>query len=458
VLGVLIVALVALAVTISLVVDPNDYKDEIIAAVKDHTGRELRIEGDLKLSLFPWLGLEKGGIELANAPGFGEQPFARVAAAGVRVKVLPLLQRELVVDTVTLNGLVLNLMRNRAGATNWQDLRTTAPEQPKAKPAPSPVPAAIGALTIGGIEIRAGEIDWRDEVSGAHYALHDLTLSGGKVVPGEPVDLSLAFDLETRDPPARARIELETRATLDLGEQTLDVARVALRIDELGLKANFKASRIMEAPLAQGTLEIALFDPRPLMKKLAPGIKAPRGEVLRQVELESQFALDLDHQTLALSGLRLRVDEVALNADITASNILGKPALAGRVDIAPFNPRPFIRVLAPDFKPAAKNALTRTSLKSDFRADLGRQTLALSKLALRVDDIALNADIKASNILAKPRLSGELALPGFRPAAIIALLGLEVAPNYWDAVSRASVKTRFSAAWVATRSMSQICR
>ncbi len=124
------VAIVALAITVALLIDPNDYKDEIIAAVKENTGRELRIEGDLKLSLFPWLGLETGGIELANAPGFGEQPFARVAAAGVRVKVLPLLQRELVVDSVTLDGLVLNLMRNRAGTTNWQDLRTTAPAQP----------------------------------------------------------------------------------------------------------------------------------------------------------------------------------------------------------------------------------------------------------------------------------------------------------------------------------------
>jgi AsmA protein len=532
-LGVLIVALVALAVTISLVVDPNDYKDEIIEVVKDNTGRDLKIEGDLQLSLFPWLGVEIAGVELANTSGFGQKPFAQVARAGVRLKVWPLLSRELMVDTVTLDGLVLNLMRNRAGATNWQDLRTTAPEQPKRGQEPAaPGAPAIGALTISGIKIRNGEIDWLDEASGAHYALHALTLSGGKIVPGQPVDLSLAFDLESGGPPVRVRIELATRATLDLAQQTLDVTRLALSVDELGLKGDFKATQIMETPVVQGKVEIAPFDPRALMKKLPLGTEAPSGKglrtlrlalkVVRRLALQSQFKLDLGRQTLGLSGLRLSVDDMALSGDINASKflaapvvqgtvdvppfnprplmtvlpiglklpagkslsklalnsqfkldlgrqtlavsglhltvddmalsgelkgsqILEKPALQGTVDIQPFNPRPFIKLLAPDFAPRTKNALTRASVKSDFKADLGGQTLNLSKLHLSIDDIALTANIKGSKILADPKFSGDLALPGFRPAAIIELLGLEVAPNYRDAISQVSVRTRFSA-------------
>ena len=54
-----LVALLALAlVAIWLLVDPNDYKDRIAAAVKDSTGRTLSLPGELKLSVFPWLAVQ----------------------------------------------------------------------------------------------------------------------------------------------------------------------------------------------------------------------------------------------------------------------------------------------------------------------------------------------------------------------------------------------------------------
>jgi len=46
-LGGLLALLAILAVTLTLVFDPNEYKGEIIQAVKDKTGRELRIDGKL---------------------------------------------------------------------------------------------------------------------------------------------------------------------------------------------------------------------------------------------------------------------------------------------------------------------------------------------------------------------------------------------------------------------------
>ena len=70
--------IVAAAIIIPLVVDPNDYKDEIVSKVKETTGRDLKIQGDIGLSVFPWLGLELGALELSNAKGFGDAPFADV--------------------------------------------------------------------------------------------------------------------------------------------------------------------------------------------------------------------------------------------------------------------------------------------------------------------------------------------------------------------------------------------
>ena len=81
----LLVLLVVIAVVVlPLMVDPNDYKDEIAATVEKQTGRTLKIEGDLALSVFPWLGLDIGPTQLSNAEGFDAPYMARMEAVEVR--------------------------------------------------------------------------------------------------------------------------------------------------------------------------------------------------------------------------------------------------------------------------------------------------------------------------------------------------------------------------------------
>ena len=69
--GLLALVLVA-GITFALLFDANDYREDIAARVADASGRELVIEGDLELSLFPWLAVEIGKSRLGNAAGFGD--------------------------------------------------------------------------------------------------------------------------------------------------------------------------------------------------------------------------------------------------------------------------------------------------------------------------------------------------------------------------------------------------
>ncbi len=52
----MVLLIVAAVVITPLMVDPNDYKEEIIAKVQEQTGRTLQIGGDLKLSVFSLVG------------------------------------------------------------------------------------------------------------------------------------------------------------------------------------------------------------------------------------------------------------------------------------------------------------------------------------------------------------------------------------------------------------------
>ncbi|NIN35802.1 MAG: AsmA family protein, partial [Gammaproteobacteria bacterium] len=89
--------------------DPNDYKQLISDSFAENTGRSLTIDGDIKISFYPWLGVEVNGVTVGNAQGFGDQPFLETEHAAFRAKFLPLLSGQYIVDTVRLHGVSINL-------------------------------------------------------------------------------------------------------------------------------------------------------------------------------------------------------------------------------------------------------------------------------------------------------------------------------------------------------------
>ena len=125
VVGIVIIA----AVSLFLFFDPNDFRDRISVAVKEQTGRDLVITGDLSLSLFPWLAVEMGRTELGNAQGFSGEQFLSFEQASLSVRLMPLIfQQQVTVGTASLDGLVVNLEVNNTGVTNAKGLQHMGPE------------------------------------------------------------------------------------------------------------------------------------------------------------------------------------------------------------------------------------------------------------------------------------------------------------------------------------------
>lgn len=252
-LGSLVTLLIVAMIAITLLFDPNRYKDDIITAVKAATGRELKIDGELSWTLFPWLGVKAEGLTLGNATGFGpnpfDPPFAKVGSAGVSVKLLPLLIGQVNVDTLHVRDLALNLAHDAKGRSNWDDL--TGTKTPAAKQAPAQKPDTAGvALVIGGVDIQRATLTYRDGASGAAYAARDLSLQTDRVAFGSAINTRLAGTLEYGKPAKQAKLSLRTALTLSdnavalrdlkltLDDSTLtgkieipDLAKSALRFD-----------------------------------------------------------------------------------------------------------------------------------------------------------------------------------------------------------------------------------
>jgi AsmA protein len=164
IVGLVVVLILAAAIILPLLVDPNDYREEIASAAQKQTGRELKLEGDLSLSVIPWLGVEIGRASLSNAPGMGDEPMVAIEGASVGVKLMPLLGRRLVVSQITLDGARINLYQGPDG-NNWDDL--TAGEAPPEDPPPAEEGAGFDLTEIGGISLRDAQVKFVDDVNKA---------------------------------------------------------------------------------------------------------------------------------------------------------------------------------------------------------------------------------------------------------------------------------------------------
>jgi AsmA protein len=399
VVGGLLALFILLAVALMLMFDPNDYKDSIIKTVKDQTGRELRIEGKLGWSFFPWIGIETGKLELGNAPGFGPEPFARLDGTGAKVKLLPLLRKQIVVDTVFLDGLKLNLAKNTAGKTNWDDLvKPSTTETPAEKTIPGKEPG-IGGISINKIDIRKADVTWKDLASNAQYAVRDLDFQTGKIVVGEPVDVQLAFDVESGKPPVSKHLDLKSRIKLDLEKQSLDITNLALAFDEsrlsgtLGIRNFDKPAYRVDLALDQ--IDLDRYMPAPAPADAAkPAAAAPAEPVeiplslLRSLDLQGKLGIQ------KLKAMNLRSTDVTIQ--VSAKNGLitlgpnqaklynGKYAGRTALDVRGKTPLLTIdeSVSAIELAPALKDALQFD--KFTGVADLGAKVTAQGLDANRI--------------------------------------------------------------------------
>ena len=119
-LGVVVVLLIAAVFIVPALIPMETYKEsELTARVKAATGRDLTIEGDVTLSLFPTLGLEVGKVAFSNAAGAAEPQMVSLSGMTVALKLMPLLSSRIEVEKFILLAPVINLEIDEAGRPNW---------------------------------------------------------------------------------------------------------------------------------------------------------------------------------------------------------------------------------------------------------------------------------------------------------------------------------------------------
>jgi len=253
----IIVAVVALAAYVAATFDPNQYKPQIVQAVKDKTKRVLKIDGDIRLSLFPSIGAALGKVSLSE---FGnDKEFAGIEDFRVSLKLLPLLSKEIVVDTIEIKNLRANLIRSKDGKFSIDDLTGGGDKSaPAAKSEGPPVRIDIAHVTL-----ENATITYFDQAAGANYALSKLNLRTGRIASGVPSKIELSATVQSDKPKLDLETALKATVTFDLDQQSY-------ALDGLNLSAKGLAAGISNlAVTAKGDIDAKLATREFLISKLA---------------------------------------------------------------------------------------------------------------------------------------------------------------------------------------------
>ncbi len=180
---------------VAIEVDPNDYKPQIVAFVRDETGRTPNLEGKIGLKLFPRIGLNLGKASLSGPEGKGQ--FASMDNAMLDMAWLPLLRGSLEVDRIAIDGLHVRLVRHSDGTTNYDDLAGG-----KAGGARKP------EFDIGGITVANSSVSLEDEKTGSKRVFDGISLATGRLKEGVHTGFSLG--LVMKDAAGESKLSLKS--------------------------------------------------------------------------------------------------------------------------------------------------------------------------------------------------------------------------------------------------------
>ena len=196
-LGLALAAVVAIAALVSLV-DPNQFKPQLVEQVRKSTGRELVMEGDIGWRFWPSLGLSLEKVQLRNPAGFAEPDLLRFTQGDASVALLPLLSHRLEIGEVTLNGAHLFIQTKADGSSNLSDLIKASEAAKGSEPAPggqSQPPAGNGQtwqISLQGVVLEQASALLQDDRDGTVSRLAQLDLNLGQLVVDQWVPVTLA--------------------------------------------------------------------------------------------------------------------------------------------------------------------------------------------------------------------------------------------------------------------------
>jgi AsmA protein len=343
-IAVVVVLVIAAAIIVPFLIPVDTYKRELIAAVKQSTGRDLKINGKTSFSLFPSLAVEADDVALSNPPGAASPNMATFDALQMQLKLLPLLSRRVELDKLVLVNPVIALEVEKDGKPNWQ-FAAAAPPAARAPAAPQPAPQAaappssaggsmLAGLSLADVRLESGKISYLDRRSGAALSLDQITMKvslpdldspltadGSAVYRGEKLSLSVNL--------------VNPRAFLD-GKSS--AAKLGLQSTPIAFSFSGTAAG-STPPKLDGAVDLNIPSLRNLAQWAGTPLQAP-GSGFGPFAISGKVSVA--GPKIAFTDAKLSLDQINATGEVALDSAGARPSVKGKLAVDKLDLNPYL--------------------------------------------------------------------------------------------------------------------
>ncbi|MEP3561039.1 MAG: AsmA family protein [Marinobacter sp.] len=360
VIGLVVLAVAAVAIAVA-VINPNDYKPQIEAAVEKQTNLDLILEGDIGWSFIP-LGLELNKVE-ATLEG---ERFVALEQLIAQIDFWSLITMSPQVNTFVLNGLDAHFEVNEQGEGNWARIMkekpagTAAPEQADTPETPAASEETAEAseggealnFNVENVEISDARVHYNDLSTGQSVVLEDFSVLASNITLGSEFPLDIQFRVETAQP--------------------------KLAVDG-SISAKLKANQALNEFTMSGLSAVFDMNGEPFSGKSVTA------------ELGGSLAANLEDETASLNDFTASLANLKLSTNLNVKGFGDKPALNGSLAISEFSLKELLSNLGqPAIETTDPDVLEAIALSTNLGGKPG--TVALSDLKITLDDTNFNGN------------------------------------------------------------------
>jgi AsmA family protein len=389
-------------------IDFDRFRPALVAELRAATGRDVAIDGPLRLALLPVPHFTMSSVAVANAP-WGTRPvLAQVQRVDANIALGPLLKGKLRISRLKLVRPDLWLETDPYGKVNWvlageDGARLMNAGQLQSQdghePAGRTAGALLSALAIGRVDMAGGRVTYRDGATG------DITVVGVSSASvegdGHRTPLKLAFAGDWNALPLTLNGVVGPFNAIAFDEGRASAVRFALDTAGVRLSVGGTVGNPRSGPGA--TLHIS--GSAAALDKLGSllGLALPQAAA-------ASFDADLRYRKalLELNDVRLALGGQSAHGALKVNFAQPRPVFTAELHAADINLSELASGPSAAAEPALIQALADSGLLTlvDGKADLTADTLAAGPVALR--DAEAHLTVKDSALVVSP-LRGQSA-------------------------------------------------
>jgi len=388
----------------------DDYKAIIITEVKKATGRDLIIDGKIKLAFLPIPTVTLEKVKLSSLPEAMEPILLDIENVTVSLSISPLLYGKLVISNIELSKPIVKLEKLKDGTGTWEFSKTT--HEPKSLVAAEHIDKNTEnspPFYVEKIKIKNGQIEYRDGTN--NTIIGDVSIELGLEKFTGPINFAVNLRAFEQDVKINGKIKelaeiIPIEATIKIGVANFKVSGEFDR-NKVLLISNIESQDILKNLGSIFSNQQIIKDNLQTYKLIIPIIANKEKIEIRDLnikvgkaEIKGQAVYDIV-KNIANLNLNLDPSNMAINVDLSKY----KDGFLGKIDIKASAISSLLEAVSIEANISKSlNQKFSITLNSNYKDD----EISLDNISASLGNANLNGMIKLTQLSKKPIISYDL--------------------------------------------------